>query len=204
YVPNSFALYPFADPHPLNPAVSTFYKNVGGRALSAPNLPPRFNSFNCNIYRPCPVNVANNRLMLQLSSLDATLTKKTGWGSRLWGWGFRLRLPDSPCATCRTERQDEEFAGNDCTNGNARVFVSLESTHAPPTDSHCSDSVAPSSAARRGCRMVCRSCVSPPHPPRVDSGSHSRSRRLLRGHWFNARRFRRACARWRSSPRLES
>ena len=88
YLPNSFALYLFADPHPLNPAVSTFYKNVGGGGLPAPNLPPRFNSFSCNIYGPCPVNVVNKRLMLQLSSLHATLTKKTGWGSRLWGWGF--------------------------------------------------------------------------------------------------------------------
>src|SRR5207249_9457087 len=61
-VPNPFALYPFGDPHPLNPAVSTFYKNVGGRGLPAPNLPPRFNSFSCNIYGPCPVNVANKRL----------------------------------------------------------------------------------------------------------------------------------------------
>ena len=86
YLLNSFALYPFADPHPLNPAVSTFYKNVGGGALSAPNLPSRFNSFSCNIYGPCPVNVANKRLMLQLSSLDATLTKRTGWG------GFAQKL----------------------------------------------------------------------------------------------------------------
>ena len=83
YLPNSFVLYIFANPHPLNPAVSTFYKNVGGRALSAPNLPSCFNFFSCNIYGPCPANVANKRLMLQLSSLDATLTKKAGWGSRL-------------------------------------------------------------------------------------------------------------------------
>ena len=30
YVPNSFALYLFADPHHLNPAVSIFYKKGGG------------------------------------------------------------------------------------------------------------------------------------------------------------------------------
>jgi len=30
YAPKSFPLNPFADPHPLNPVASIFYKNIGG------------------------------------------------------------------------------------------------------------------------------------------------------------------------------
>ena len=185
-VPNSFALYPFGDPHPLNPAVSTFYKNVGGRAPSAPNLPSRFNSFNCNIYGPCPVNVANKRLMLQLSSLDATLTKNTGWGSRLWGWGFRLRLTRLPLRNLSQRASRRGIRRERLHERERSGFRILGSTHAPAPDPHRSDSVARPAAARRGCRMALRAGVSPSYPPRADSRPGSRSRRLLRHHRFTA------------------
>ena len=40
FAPNSFRLNVFADPHPLNPVASIFYKNTRGRGLNFP-IPKR-------------------------------------------------------------------------------------------------------------------------------------------------------------------
>ena len=98
YLRNSFALYPFADPHPLNPAVSTFYKNVGGGALSAPNLPSRFNSFSCNIYGPCPVNVANKKTYAPAKFFRCNTYKKGGVGVSVMGVGGSVTIDQTPPA----------------------------------------------------------------------------------------------------------
>src|SRR5260370_3078865 len=36
FTPNSFPLNPFADPHPLTPVASIFYKNIGGGGTVSP------------------------------------------------------------------------------------------------------------------------------------------------------------------------
>jgi hypothetical protein len=106
--PNSHRINLFADPHPLNSAVSYRYGITGGRAtvslrpfnfqLSTVNLfPPNSfeilpseeitssralrprKFFSCNTYGS-PASVANKRLTAQLSPLAATLTKNRGWG----------------------------------------------------------------------------------------------------------------------------
>ena|SRR5205807_828445 len=70
----------FADPHPLTPVVSIFYENSGGRGCSTLRLRLRLKSFNRNTYGPPPVNVANKRLTVPLSPLNATVTRNTGEG----------------------------------------------------------------------------------------------------------------------------
>ena len=60
YVRNSFALYLFADPHPLNPIVSILYKKVGGplrRSDSTLALTPLAATF-----MDTPATVANKGL----------------------------------------------------------------------------------------------------------------------------------------------
>src|SRR2546430_871058 len=67
----------FADPHPLSPVVSISYENSGGRGLSTFRLLSRLKSFNRNTHEPPPVNVANKRLTVLLSPLNATGSKIT-------------------------------------------------------------------------------------------------------------------------------
>jgi len=86
--PNSLRLNVFADPHPLNPAVSIFYENVGGRgpSLIGPSTVVTLSTFNLLVSLSplaatliaLPASVANKGLMAQLKPLDATLTKNQG------------------------------------------------------------------------------------------------------------------------------
>src|SRR6266478_1866248 len=78
----------FADSHPLTPVTSDFYKNAGGRGHSRRFLSPK--AFPCHTSENSPVSplaatlmhppasVANKRLTVGLSPLDATLTKNRG------------------------------------------------------------------------------------------------------------------------------
>jgi len=59
YSPKSHGINPFADPHPLNPVASIFYKNIGGRGylrlspLGAPENPSRI-YFSFQLLARCP------------------------------------------------------------------------------------------------------------------------------------------------------
>ena len=119
------------------------------------------------------------------------------------GVGVRLRLTRLPLRNLSYRASRRGIRRQRLHERERSGFRIFGSTHAPPADSHCSDSVAPSAAARRACRMALRSGISPSHSPRVDARPHSRTRRLLRGHRFNARGFRRACAGRNASSRLE-
>ena len=103
--PKSLPFNLFADPHPLNPVTSIFYKNSGGRAhpgLIGPACPhPVGNPVGVTpalALTPLaatlmnhPASVANKRLTALLNPLDATLTKNTGWGySSHFGTGRRV------------------------------------------------------------------------------------------------------------------
>ena len=78
YVPNSFALYPFGDPHPLNPAVSISCRNGGGGCTRSRRSRPK--PFTINTYTTVPPAAANKRLTPRLSPLDARFTKTQGVG----------------------------------------------------------------------------------------------------------------------------
>jgi hypothetical protein len=86
----SFAVNSFADPHPLNSVASIFYKNIGGRGrgilvlslfiasllhclLASSSLSPLAATL---MY--LPASIANKRLTVWVSPLDATLTKTGG------------------------------------------------------------------------------------------------------------------------------
>ena len=85
--PNSLPLNLFADPHPLTPVASIFYKNGGGEGVSSSRAArPNAAQFRCdvspfriNTYR-VPTSVDSKPLARTLSPLDATFTKNTGWG----------------------------------------------------------------------------------------------------------------------------
>ncbi len=80
---NSFPLNSFADPHPLTPVASIFYKKGGGVTTSRVAGPhsARFwctlNPLDATLLSPL-VCVANKGLAQYLSPLNATLTKNTG------------------------------------------------------------------------------------------------------------------------------
>src|SRR5216683_3341642 len=84
---NSFPLNLFADPYPLNPVVSIFYKKAGGRGnLLVSSEAPQPAQFRCNVspfrintYR-VPTSVDSKPLTRIVSPLDATFTKITGGG----------------------------------------------------------------------------------------------------------------------------
>src|SRR6266481_3950395 len=73
--PKSFPAISFADPHPLTPATSIFYKNRAGRGHVVRPLRP----LDATLPHPL-VCVANKELTQYLSALDATLTKNMGGG----------------------------------------------------------------------------------------------------------------------------
>ena len=81
--PNSHGINLFADPHPLIPVPSIFYKCIGGRGAAitpGPVLPsPTLSSLNATL-RHAFVCVANKGLTERLNPLDATLTKNRGRG----------------------------------------------------------------------------------------------------------------------------
>ena len=88
---NSFPAISFADPHPLTLLESYRFENVTGRGRLQPSdTKPllsrhRFASISHldATLTDLPASVANKRLTVLLSPLDATLTKNTGVGSRL-------------------------------------------------------------------------------------------------------------------------
>jgi hypothetical protein len=83
YPPNSLPLNLFADPHPLTPVASIFYKKGGG-GRGVPRLV--FAQFLCNLSPldatliDVSASVDSKPLTRTLSSLDATLTKNRGVG----------------------------------------------------------------------------------------------------------------------------
>ena len=87
YLPNSFPLNPFADPHPLTPVASILYKNTGG----GPQLIHPHSPFSAPLsplaatLMDLPASVANKRLTVELNPLDATLTKNQGEGATRGG-----------------------------------------------------------------------------------------------------------------------
>ena len=82
---NSFPLNLFADPYPLNPVVSIFYKKAGGRGnLLVSSEAPQPAQFRCdvspfriNTYR-VPTSVDSKPLARTLNPLDATFTENIG------------------------------------------------------------------------------------------------------------------------------
>jgi len=88
--PNSNRIISFADPHPLNPAISYRYKNHRGQGGSLAPQASQPSTFNFRLSVPpslsplsatlmdSPASVANKRLTQLLSPLDATLTKNQG------------------------------------------------------------------------------------------------------------------------------
>jgi hypothetical protein len=119
-----------------------------------------------------------------VTPLLATLTKTMGGGGHSSHFGTHLGFPldssfsctyGSPFCNPFIFRFMQEWGGYTplwtwytlklYSNSNARILVSLDSTHAPPSDSYRSDFVAlPAAAGCRG-RMVRRPRVSPSHPP---------------------------------------
>src|SRR6266446_3030007 len=92
--PNSLPLNLFADPHPLTPVASIFYKNGRGEGVPSPRAArPNAAQSWCNV-SPLDATllsqllcVANKELAQYLSLLDATLTKNIGgalWHSESW------------------------------------------------------------------------------------------------------------------------
>src|SRR5882762_3649348 len=81
YPPKSFPLNSFADPHPLNPVASIFYKNIGGRGhvqLSIPyNLSPFF-SDSCALF--CTFLHSPKTQLSCFQSIAHSLHKNRGWG----------------------------------------------------------------------------------------------------------------------------
>src|SRR6266481_8728252 len=79
--PNSHGINSFANPHPLTPVASIFYKNRPGRGTSTATVPvfnsPSLNPLDATL-TDALVSVANKGLMEILSPLDATLTKNRG------------------------------------------------------------------------------------------------------------------------------
>src|SRR6266478_736268 len=88
FTPKSLPFNLFTDPHPLTPVTSIFYKNAGGRGHSRRFLSPE--ALPCHASKNSPVSplaatlmdlpasVANKRLTVGVSPLDATLTKNRG------------------------------------------------------------------------------------------------------------------------------
>src|SRR6266852_1314171 len=99
----------FADPHPLTPVTSIFYKNAGGRGHSrrflSPNAFPSHTSENSPVsplaatLMDLPASVANKRLTVGLSPLDATLTKNRG------GTSFKPKGSLPPRLSCSSDVQ---------------------------------------------------------------------------------------------------
>src|SRR6266436_746800 len=93
--PKSFPAISFADPHPLTPATSIFYKNRAGRGHVVRPLRP----LDATLSHPL-VCVANKELTQYLSALDATLTKNMGVGrlnrSTISFWILRAGSRASP------------------------------------------------------------------------------------------------------------
>src|SRR5712691_1756363 len=99
----------FADSHPLTPVTSDFYKNAGGRGHSRRFLSPK--AFPCHTSENSPVSplaatlmdlpasVANKRLTVGLSPLDATLTRNRG------GTSFKPKGSLPPRLSCSSDVQ---------------------------------------------------------------------------------------------------
>jgi hypothetical protein len=76
YPPNSFPLNLFADPHPLNPVVSIFYKNIGGRGhlhLFSPEMPHSCALFYTFLHSPKTQPAYSQ-------AIPHSFTKTRGWG----------------------------------------------------------------------------------------------------------------------------
>jgi hypothetical protein len=96
----------FADPHPLTPIASIFYKKGGGgrgtprfRSLVTPRL--SLSLLSATLMGRL-VSVANTELVGMLSPLDATLTKNWGWGG-----GGAMFNQESDKDSCPEEHRDE-------------------------------------------------------------------------------------------------
>ncbi len=109
FTPKSLPFNLFADHHPLTPVTSIFYKNAGGRGHSRRFLSPK--AFPCHASENSPVSplaatlmdlpasVANKRLTVGLSPLDATLTKNRG------GTSFKPKGSLPPRLSCSSDVQ---------------------------------------------------------------------------------------------------
>jgi hypothetical protein len=79
--PNSHGIISFADPYPLNPCATIFYKKGGGRGCLQPlslQYPAPISPLVATLM-DLPASVANKRLTARVNSLDATLTKNRGY-----------------------------------------------------------------------------------------------------------------------------
>ncbi len=93
YPPNSHGIIPFADPHPLNPVVSIFYKNIGGQGgiVNQLSIVGNVQTFKCAF---CIPNASTGRSDVQtfqrvselspLCSSSYTLFSATGFPQLFW------------------------------------------------------------------------------------------------------------------------
>jgi len=121
HFPDSFALYLFADPHPLNP-VSIFCKNEHPAGMRVPNdyresrdLSSSCNFFSCNIYGSVRKR-CKQRTYGSAKTFRCNIYKKHGEGVRVMV--NQLSGEDS----CPDRRHHEGFADYDCPKRESSYF----------------------------------------------------------------------------------